>query len=504
MASVFKRKDKNGKRSQRWTIQYSDAHGKKRQRIGFTDKQESQRLANKMEEAAKLRRDGVIDLAAEVLAAQTKRPVSQHLSEFLDTIRSKGGTEKHVRLISARIEAVIKEAGIATPSEITRARIESAIGAIQKRNDLSPRTVNHYIQTIKEFVAWLVPHRLAANPLLDLELRNAEVDIRKKRRALTPDEVSRIVEAARSSSKDVQCYDGEQRARIYLLAYLTGLRKNEIASLTPESFQLDDETPTLTLEARDSKHRKKDVLPLHPQLVTLLRQWLPESAPEKPLFPKLSRRKGYVMIRKDLEAAGIPYTTKDGDADFHAVGRHTYITELLRNGTSLVVARELARHSDVTMTMRYTHIGLQDQAKAIENLPTDPKWLETGLPTEPMSQHICSTSQQICSKSGVSAGHSQSTKDTGCHSETAESGDTNPCDVSPSVTRRQKKAPPVTDGAQVEAAGIEPASRDTSKCASTCIVDDLNLVFPDSPRQDSGSTSRKLGFASSVPDMTRN
>ena len=27
------------------------------------------------------------------------------------------------------------------------------------------------------------------------------------------------------------------------------------------------------------------------------------------------------MIRKDLEAAGIPYTTKDGDADFHAVGR---------------------------------------------------------------------------------------------------------------------------------------------------------------------------------------
>ena len=177
--------------------------------------------------------------------------------------------------------------------------------------------------------------------------------------------------------------------------------------------------------------------------------------------------------------------------------------ELLKNGTSLPEARELARHSDVTMTMRYTHIGLQDQAKAIENLPTDPKWLETGLPTEPMSQHICSTSQQICSKSGVSAGHSQSTEDTGCHSETAGSGDTNPCDVSPSVTRRQKKAPPVTDGAQVEAAGIEPASRDTSKSVSTCVVDDLNLASPDSRRQDSGSASRGLNFASNVPDMTR-
>ena len=58
------------------------------------------------------------------------------------------------------------------------------------------------------------------------------------------------------------------------------------------------------------------------------------------------------MIRKDLEAAGIQFTTKDGDADFHAAGRHTYITELLRNGTSIVVARELARHSDANMTMR--------------------------------------------------------------------------------------------------------------------------------------------------------
>ena len=58
------------------------------------------------------------------------------------------------------------------------------------------------------------------------------------------------------------------------------------------------------------------------------------------------------MIRKDLEVAGIPFPTQNGDADFHAVGRHIYITGLLRNGTSLVVARELARHSDVNVKMK--------------------------------------------------------------------------------------------------------------------------------------------------------
>src|SRR3954470_12303288 len=70
-----------------------------------------------------------------------------------------------------------------------------------------------------------------------------------------------------------------------------------------------------------------------------------------------------------LERVGIPYETTDGIADFHASGRHSYITELLRNGASITEARQLARHTDVQMTMRYTHIGLAEQAKALAALP---------------------------------------------------------------------------------------------------------------------------------------
>ena len=75
------------------------------------------------------------------------------------------------------------------------------------------------------------------------------------------------------------------------------------------------------------------------------------------------------MVKKDLERAGIPYKTEKGVADFHAAGRHTHITELLRSGASLTEARELARHSDIRMTMKYTHIGIDDQAKAVSKLP---------------------------------------------------------------------------------------------------------------------------------------
>ncbi len=75
------------------------------------------------------------------------------------------------------------------------------------------------------------------------------------------------------------------------------------------------------------------------------------------------------MVKKDLEAVGIPYETDAGVADFHAAGRHTHITELLRNGATLAEARELARHTDVRQTMKYTHIGIHDQAKALSGLP---------------------------------------------------------------------------------------------------------------------------------------
>lgn len=125
----------------------------------------------------------------------------------------------------------------------------------------------------------------------------------------------------------------------------------------------------MTVEAATSKHRKKDVLPLHPELVVALREWLQGLKPSDKLFPKLERRKAWLMVKLDLERVGIPYENHEGVADFHAAGRHTHITELLRNGATLPEAQKLARHSDIKLTMRYVHIGLDDQAKAVANLP---------------------------------------------------------------------------------------------------------------------------------------
>ncbi len=125
----------------------------------------------------------------------------------------------------------------------------------------------------------------------------------------------------------------------------------------------------MTVEAACSKHRRTDVLPLHPQLVELIPAWLAGFAPDQLLFPKLAKRRTWLMVKKDLERVGIKYENADGIADFHAAGRHTYITGLLTNGATLPEAKEFARHTDVKMTMKYAHIGIGDQAKALANLP---------------------------------------------------------------------------------------------------------------------------------------
>ena len=43
------------------------------------------------------------------------------------------------------------------------------------------------------------------------------------------------------------------------------------------------------------------MIPLQPELVKMLRDWMPEYTEGQPLFPKLAKRKTYEMVKKDLE-----------------------------------------------------------------------------------------------------------------------------------------------------------------------------------------------------------
>ena len=367
MASIYKKKRDKGKKNAAWYVNYTDHLGKRRTVKGFTDRRATEQMAAKMEHDVMLRKRGLLDPDKERDQQVRTSNLEKHLQAYERSLSA--NTPKHVKLTMARIRCVVDGCKFGSIADLEADAVASFLRDFCKQKSLGRRTYNHYVQAIDAFCNWmLLTKRIRSNPLLGLERLNTEVDVRRKRRALTSEEIILLVKSARESRIDIQCYDGETRARIYLLAYFTGLRRQELASLTPASFDIDSEQPTLKVEAACSKHRREDVLPLHPELVDLLRDWLRDGDANQPLFPHLAKRRTWKMVKLDLERVGIPYKTAEGVADFHAAGRHTYITELLRNGASLVEARELARHSDVRMTMKYTHIGLDDQARALSKL----------------------------------------------------------------------------------------------------------------------------------------
>src|SRR5262249_36571122 len=120
-----------------------------------------------------------------------------------------------------------------------------------------------------------------------------------------------------------------------------------------------------------AKNRREVAQPLPLDVAESLRGYLTERPADQPVWPGSWSDDAADMLRIDLAAAGIPFADADGRVcDFHAL-RHSFITLLERSGVSPKMAQELARHSDIRLTMGvYTHAELYDLAGAVEGLPS--------------------------------------------------------------------------------------------------------------------------------------
>jgi integrase len=248
-----------------------------------------------------------------------------------------------------------------------RANIEQLLAS---RRPMGVFTSNNYLAAIKHFSRWLVKDgRTERDPLAMLARQNAEVDRRRPRRALSEEQFGDLVEA---TGKGVPFRDmtGPDRLVLYTLAANTGFRAKELSSLTPASFALGSKPATVTVEAGYSKHRRKDVQPLRPDVAEMMRQYTAGKATQLPLWPGKWAKLAAEMLRKDLDAAGIPYRDEAGRVfDFHAI-RGQFISFLAARGVHPKVAQTLARHSTITLTMQsYTHLDVFDVAGALDKLP---------------------------------------------------------------------------------------------------------------------------------------
>jgi integrase len=269
---------------------------------------------------------------------------------------------------------VIENCSFAYIADISASKVQRYL-AERRRQGLSIRSSNFYLQAIKQFCRWLVAdNRTAESSLAYLTGQNPKTDIRHARRALSVDELDRLITSTLKGQKHSNM-TGKERAMLYILAVSTGLRAGELASLTWQSFNLNNSTPSVTVLAAYSKHRRDDVQPLRLDIAQQLAHWKAEQGidEQSKVFGNFRVNKAAKMLRRDLAAVGILYKDEAGRAaDFHSL-RHTFISNLTRSGVSPKIAQSLARHSTIGLTMdTYTHIGLYDERAAIDSLPKLP------------------------------------------------------------------------------------------------------------------------------------
>ena len=359
----------------------------------YSDKTASQ--AREVELIAKLERGdaGLLDPMDE----HRKRPVAEHLAAYEDHLTNKENSTGYVEQTMQRCRDTIGGIKATVIGEITASRVEAWL-AEQRRAGMGMASSNHYLRAIKSFAGWLVKDRRAPdNPLAVLSaLSLTEQDKKRRRRALTDAEVIALVNVATTSDKPFRGIAGADRAMLYNVALNTGLRASELASLTPRSFDLDGDPATVCCLGAYTKNGEQATLPLRPDLVGALKQWLADRPADAPLWPGrwAKSRAAAAMIRRDLAAAKAawvkqaPSETEKADrerssfldyrdasgriADFHSL-RHTFITNLVRGKVHPKNAQALARHSTINLTMNaYTHTVLGDLASDVDRLPALP------------------------------------------------------------------------------------------------------------------------------------
>jgi integrase/recombinase XerD len=377
MPGAFKRKSDAARgKAGKWTGWFLDEHGKQKQFAGTTDKAGTLEIARAKEAEARFVRAGLLDRRDARRRDAARETIDSHVEDYRLTLIDRADGQKHAAHVAGVLLRLLADAGVASTADLAADRIQAALGRLKARGR-SARTCNHALGAARAFCGWLADgNRIAEVPrgLASIPRYNEEADRRRVRRALSRAEMGRLLAAA-EQGQDVACWPrrsktlavavpGPERAALYRVAMATGFRDRELRSLAPEAFALDGDDPTVTVAAAYSKNGRAAAQPIARDVAVALRPWLAAKAPGSPVFryPWSAAR----MLRRDLEAAGIPYRSPAGVVDFHAL-RHSYISGLIESGVDPKTVQVLARHSTITLTIdRYSHTDAGRKRKAVE------------------------------------------------------------------------------------------------------------------------------------------
>ena len=410
-------KNSNGKTTtkQKWYIDFYDHFNRRHRLAGFVQKKPTEELARQIESLISYRISGqslpvelqrwIESLPDSLLKklvswclidsqrAEASKPLHRHLEDW-ETALQASGTAKNAEMKYSRVKRVFDACQFKSLSDVSASKVQFKITGLKKtvrrenngsvRNIetdilLSQRSQHHILSACKQFCKWAkADGRTSNNPLE--HLKPVKVTETQDRAAFSTDEISYLLTVTEAAPERCNM-TGNERALLYRLAVQTGLRADELRSLTKDCFNFNN--LTVTLSGQYTKNGQEAELPLRADTALLLEDYLACKLPTAKAFnmPVDTARMLYIdmekarqkWIEKHPELADnsdfLTVENSQGKRDFHAL-RHTFATMLAATGTHPKTAQTLLRHSKVDLTMSiYTHSLRDKETTAINQLP---------------------------------------------------------------------------------------------------------------------------------------
>jgi integrase len=411
-----------------WWIEFKDHRAIRRRMRGYSDKRTTSDLERRIEQLVHVSAtDGVptADLRrwCETLAPRVREkladfglldarqiaaaaPIADHVRAWEAHLIAKGTRERQRSQVAARVRKTIKVCGFASLGDLDVAAVERFLRVEREAEarPISSRTANFYGAAMRQFSRWAYRTGLVGeDPLRALaSVGNVERDRRRERRALTPDELRKLLDVT-MASPDRFGLPGPVRALVYRLAAETGLRRNEVKSLVVSDLDLADAgAATLRVRAVNAKNGRATRLPLRIDVARLLARHVEGRDGFAPVFVTPPTWRAAEMLRADLDGAEIAYRDDAGRVvDFHAL-RTTFGTNLARGKVAVQLAQRLMRHCDPRLTTTvYTVLSHDDERAAVAALPdmSNRDATPTGEPTA-LGSRLGSETQTVAEAPG--------------------------------------------------------------------------------------------------------
>jgi len=391
--------DRDGRKRQtkKWYIELRDHYRIIRRLAAFSEKEPSETLGRNIKSLVNCRISGLepdtklnrwIETVPDKLLkkfvswglldgqrTEITKPLTEHIKDYIKVLEAKGYSKDYVGRSRGRLKRIVSACRFTYFRDITQSAVEIYSGKL-KKDGYGNTSRGHYLDALQTFLNWAErDQRIIRNPIAKLVKPKRDSD---QKGILTPEQF--IVLLKTTFEKNVLLCSkhgrsrGVERAVLYLLGGVTGLRRKELLSLIWADIHLTPESAFVRVPAKQAKNSKEAEQPIAGATVAVMQAYKAQQEPKATdrVFRGLSKWENTAeLLRKDLIAAELPLVDREGNTIcFHSL-RNSYISFLANSQTPAKVVQKLARHSDPRLTFNtYARSFEKSEQQAVMSLPS--------------------------------------------------------------------------------------------------------------------------------------